>query len=461
MPLRRLIAVCTVAMIVATACAPGATIDDLQAESDADEAGGEPETEATEADRDDPEDDTTEADEDESGPGPAVQALDAPGVIAVGGGVPLRLIDSRGEASAADLTQIAFQPTWSRDGTRVVVATGIGAPGAPLLAQVEVFDGLTGETFGAHTSLRPYFFFSWSHDGSRIAALGDGRLGTTLDILDAQGDLLHEAIVESGSLFLAWEPGGDRLVAHADNEMFLVGPATDATYTAASLGPVGARFITPKWIPGTTDILYATDDGRLVRHPLGADDSDGGDLRDLGEVGGTLGIVVHPAGEVAALIHIPGPPAAGLDDGGTLQTTFSQVNDITAAIEILDLSTGERTPVLDEVAWWAEWSPDGSQLLIATLGDDREADWHLWDGSEVVHVAAFVPTQLFFGRYMVFADQYIEQPRLWAPDSSAFVYSSRTSGGDELRVVAAAAESTPSPIGPGSAAFWSPVVPSP
>ena len=77
------------------------------------------------------------------------------------------------------------------------------------------------------------------------------------------------------------------------------------TYGTRALGRAGSRFLAPKWIPGTADIIYADEAGRLVRRPLETDSDRADDTIDLGGIDGTLGIVVHPAGEVAALIRNP------------------------------------------------------------------------------------------------------------------------------------------------------------
>ena len=142
------------------------------------------------------------------------------------------------------------QPTWSRDGERIVMLAGE----APDFV-VGIVDGTDGTVLGFPDANRPYFFFSWSHDGTRIAALGPGDDGTALDILDADGALLHADVVSAQSLWIAWDPGANRLAAHADERLVRV----DEDATVTDFGEVGLFFSTPKWIPGTNEILLVVD----------------------------------------------------------------------------------------------------------------------------------------------------------------------------------------------------------
>jgi hypothetical protein len=56
----------------------------------------------------------------------------------------------------------------------------------------------------------------------------------------------------------------------------------------------------------------------------------------------------------------------------------------------------------------------------------------------------------------VFADQFIETPRLWSPDGTQFVYAELTDDGSLVRTADADAFATPGIVGAGEVGFWSP-----
>ena len=368
----------------------------------------------------------------------ALASTDAIGTVVVRADT-LRLVDRTGAETQLDVGDQPFQPTWSRDGSRLVVATS--SPSGPF---VEVFNGDTGVRIDRQRASRSYFFFSWSSDGRHIAALGNGPRGTTLDILDEQGRMLAGSVAAAGSLFVAWEPDGDRLIAHGDQRLFLM--TTD--FEIEDLGEVGSDFYAPKWIPGTGDVMLTGEiDGerRLIRRTV-----ETGSTSDLGPIRGATGIVVHPDGGRAVLVH-----TSAIDDGGITSASFRPVQTA-AAVEVIDLDTGDRNAVIESFAWWAEWSPSGDQLLLATIDSSSgEGEWIVWNGESAATVAEFTPTPAFFTRYMVFSDQYIEQPRLWSFDGTAFVYPDATSRGDRVFVVDSDGQGSPVDVGPGAVAFWS------
>ena len=174
------------------------------------------------------------------------------GLIAAAGPTGLRLLlpsgDVVGEVAPG---YVVTQPTWSRDGLRLAATLTSLDGGDPLVAIVDV---TTGDITTA-PARRPYFFYSWSHDSSRLAALGPGSMGgTALDILDPGGMPTSETTMQSSSIYLAWEPGGRRLVIHAGPQLLMVEDPDSLDYI--ELGSVGFGFTAAAWVPGTQDILY-------------------------------------------------------------------------------------------------------------------------------------------------------------------------------------------------------------
>ena len=350
------------------------------------------------------------------------------GLIAAAGPTGLRLMSPSGQVVgelAADL--IVTQPTWSRDGLRLAATFTDPTSGT---SQVAVVDIVAGEVVTA-PARRPYFFYSWNHDSTRLAALGPGSMGgTALDILDHIGIPTSESPLQHGSVYLAWEPDGRRLLVHAGPELLLVSDP-DSLDDYDELGPVGSGFLAAAWVPGTEDFLYvdayrqlpgngsseapAEEAGsdaipRLVRRSL-----DGGEITDLGPVVALAGIAVHPDGNRVALSFAtvesaePAGPAdstgavetasasqsgavetasasqsgavetASVSQSGAVETaSVSQSADPSAgaqprgedwsgSVQILDLATTESFTILDRTGHWLEWSPDGRRLLMASV----------------------------------------------------------------------------------------------
>ena len=406
------------------------------------------------------------------------------GLIAAAGPTGLRFLRPDG-GQVVELTgdQIVIQPTWSRDGRRLVATVINPSSGA---ATVAVVDVSTWEV-AASPANREYFFYSWSHDGTRLAALGPGPSGgTSLDILDDSGMVASDFSPESGSVFVAWEPGGRRLLVHAGPQLLLVGDP-DSPREHSDFGSVGFGFQAPAWVPGTQDFLYVDSTGpspvggseanpgegdlegtvaggapRLVRRSV-----DSPELADLGDAAGLVLMSVHPEGRLAALSLLAAPPTSADPNGGAgsvfgAQTVAVQASaDISdGAVWIVDLATAERSTVLDSTGFWLEWSHDGRQLLIAspTRRDPGGATlaWHIWDGQETRELARFTPTTAFVRDYLRFADQYVETPRLWSPDSDAIVFGANTVGLDTTAVARLDGIGGVRSLGVADVSFWSP-----
>ncbi|MDG2027173.1 MAG: hypothetical protein P8J50_08695 [Acidimicrobiales bacterium] len=364
------------------------------------------------------------------------------------------------DSIALETQGLPSQSTWSRDGSRLAVSVVTGGS----TRVVSVFHGTTGALIAANDARLPYFFFSWSHDGTRIAALGPTVDGTSLDILDADGALLHENVRTAASLYVAWDPDAPRLVAHTDERLLRI----DEDGTVFDLGEVGFHFFAPKWIPDSDDIVLVADiegSETLVRRGV-----EGGDpLTSLGTVETLTRIAVHPDGLTAAVsitYEIEGSGATG--ERISLGPPLAQEAPVLSGeVDIIDLQTGERVNVFRGHALWTEWSPTGERLLIGTT-DTSEGigQWWVYEHddpfavpeSELVlisAVGAYTPTLTFANSYLPFADQYIEQPRLWGPAGDWFVYTDSTTDGPWALAVNVDDLGEPSTVGPGAVAFWS------
>jgi len=380
------------------------------------------------------------------------------GVVATAGNDGLRLLHPDASVvGAPDIGSAVTQPTWARDGSRLIASSLRGSEW-----EVSVIDGASGDVISSGASARPYFFFSWSYDGQRIAALGPGATGTTLDILDADGTVIADSVVAGGSVYVAWEPGGSDLLIHTDNRLLLIEP----DFTVSPLGTVDIAFLAPSWVPKSRDALVVSNTpggSNLVMVDVDERKTDPASevVTDFGPTDGVVSVVVAPSGRTAALLHIT---SASLPDQNQAiayrepSASTSAMGVTTAAIEELDLSSGDRTPILDGIPFWGEWSPGGERLLVATFDPSKgEGVWSVWENGVVTTLTRWVPTPSFLQRYIAFADQYVEQPRLWAPDGSAFTYAGRNAdGNDAVFIMDLDASADPIQLDAAAIGFWSP-----
>jgi len=365
------------------------------------------------------------------------------GVLAIGGLEGMVVADASGAVvRAAFPSGIATQPTWSRAGDRAISFVPSATGGSVVVS--------AGDEAFAVGARRPYFFFSWSGDGAYVAALGPGPRGTSLDILTPEGELATEATIDTGSFYLAWEPGGDDLVVHLDDELFLLRDPWDLE-TRESLGVPGQSFLAPVWIPGTRHIVIVDDDsaeGRLIR--LDVDDRS---EEDLGPVRGGVGMTVSP--DATRLFVTHGGPDSERGDGIEISigSAGRPVQETRAASEVIELETGDRTAVSDERSIWAEWAPDGSALALLQPVS-QGARWLIADERGLRELGTMQATPTFLRNYLFFSWQYVESPRIWAPDADAIVYAAVEAGIPGIYVHPLNGE--PVRVSDGDVAFFAP-----
>ena len=416
----------------------------------------------------------------EGSPPERTQADDSPteersgrgGLIAAAGPNGLRLLQPNGElVGELGPNHIVTQPTWSRDGRRLVATL---TDPASSTFQIAVVDITTGN-ISTEATPRPYFFYTWSYDGSRLLAMGPGQTGgTTAHILDETGAPASDVSLLGQSMFVAWEPGGQRLLLHAGHRLMLVNDV-DSPRDHYDYGPVGVDFQAPAWVPGTQDFLYVDSYGQAPADAEAEElldrrsttvpqllrrSADTGEITDLGPAGLYTMMAVHPSGDRAAISAASHKPPDSPSQPEQTAQAVSETGIPAGYVEIVDLATAERHTVLDKIGLWLEWSPDGRQLLIAASTDDPGGagmSWHIWDGQQSYELARFAPTETFLRDYLRFADQYDETPRLWSPDSDAITFGANTADGDVTAVARLDRAGGMTSLGTSDVSFWSPL----
>jgi len=373
----------------------------------------------------------TTAEDPSAGLDAAVGLAALPGLIVISSETTLRVIEPDGTGVIEfDDGRRAFLPTWSGDGRYIVTSLADSQSAEIVLVDMQ----RPTEVLQAAVDAAP-FMYTWSDNGAHLATLAGPGPDTHLRIYDAAVGLPISS-VSGASVYVAWEPDGTDIVAHVTDDLLLVDGTTGAL--VREVATVGASFLAADWIPGSRDVLAISGvDGaqKLVR--INVDDST---VTEITGLGGPAGIEVSPDGSRVAISHFE----ADVDDGRAAMT------------EVLDLSTGERTPISDELSTWLEWSAAGERLLtLATLVG--EGMWRILepDGT-VTEGATFSPSDAERGAYLGFGDQYVVSANRWSPDGTAFVFSGEIDGFNGVFVQVIDPLSPPVLLGPGELASWSP-----
>ena len=124
-----------------------------------------------------------------------------------------------------------------------------------------------------------------------------------------------------------------------------------------------------------------------------------------------------------------------------------------AASEVIVLETGDRTAVSGEPSIWAEWAPDGSALALLQPVS-QGARWLIADERGLRELGTMQATPTFLRNYLFFSWQYVESPRIWAPDADAIVYAAVEAGVPGIYVHPLNSERVR--VSDGDVAFFSP-----
>ncbi len=338
------------------------------------------------------------------------------------------------------------QATWSPDGSRIAWSE-LRGDGSRL--NTSRFDGT-----GRQSLAVPYlpFYIAWNPNGDQLAYLSNWQVidgsSIALRLVDVQAEDSQEALavstLASGQpLYFSWSPQGDRLLAHVDGERVEI---YDLEGEAESLVISGGSFPSPNWSPAGEQLVYAVADERTQRLLL--TDLAGEPLQALTDFTGSVAFSLNPDGSQVAYI--------ATEEGATASTLGPLYIVETGSLRTREISD---LPVL---AFF--WSPDGSKLAYLALeAVNRRVGmrWHVWDGESTRPYAAFFPSRVLLRDYLPFFDQYAQSHRLWAPDSSAFVFAGTLANGEEGIWVQRVdgEDGAPVRVGPGVFATWSPAGP--
>lgn len=324
----------------------------------------------------------------------------------------------------------SIQPTPSPDGT-MVVHTGLDESGAGV-AVVWTPEDRRRIDLGFVP-----FFYSWSPDGSRLAALGNGEGGVVGAIAEVEtGEVTPIGV--GVPHFVAWSPSGQRLGTNRDGARIDV---VDLDGDPSPISQSPALFQAPEWL-SDEELVVA-----VVGSSLEASTSP--------VTSGTARIVaVKLDGTTRDLLEVGAASQFDLDDGRSqLAVLDGPVGS--ARLRVLDVGSGDITELAISDAVGFEWSPNGERLLTLAFrgGELVPETWE--DGALARTFGGFVPTATFVNEYLAFWGQYVRTTRSWAPDGQAFVYAAAVDGIDGVFVQRIDSDA-PDRLVDGSMAQWLP-----
>ncbi len=336
--------------------------------------------------------------------------------------------DSISVAAASNGTEIAVQPTPSPRGDSIVYSA-LDEDGDPLVVVWREGDIVWEKRF----DFLP-FYYSWNADGSSFVALGNSGSGVGAAHVIPDTNSI-DSLGVARPYFFSWAPSTEAIATNRDaGSIDLLTPGL----ADAPLGETTIGFQAPDWLDDETVIvplggpsisvsLLAQATGRSRLAAVSLD----GSTRDLVNIDGPVTYALSPdRARLAVLDGVPGE----------------------ADMLVLSLAEGSIEPVEKDGVVMFEWSPDGSALLLGSIGQQALVP-SVWTGGEITDYPPYVPTSTFVSQYLQFWGQYVRSTHTWAPDGSAFTYAATTDDGDAVFIQRLGSD-PPDQIAPGSVSQW-------
>jgi Tol biopolymer transport system component len=224
--------------------------------------------------------------------------------------------------------------------------------------------------------------FSWSPDGSRIAAVVATGGGPATAVMTPEGEVLFEVVGANDPI---WSPLGNQLLTLTEQGLLVVDTSGQEVLTA----PTGKR---PLWAPDGSQIAYLQTDGEGRGVPVLVDVDSGAEepLSDSIQPSETdYPALWHPAGDVIAYkdsLYEPGEDISTPTDGVSsqfspdgrilIQTLGTDATTGATVARMYDFSQGGKAIIGFDVRqspegespWfylnrWTDWSSDGRIFL--------------------------------------------------------------------------------------------------
>ena len=313
--------------------------------------------------------------------------------------------------SAAD--DVAFQPIWSTDGTKVAYASIVEGG-------VTVVE--TGSAARTHvtTDVSPFYLY-WSPDNARIAALRNSAGGIALEMVTVSGGDLATTVVDTGApYYLSWSPESDELVVHVGTDRLDV---LDVSGEATPLDVPPGLFLAPHWVePGI--VSSRTNGGVNELVLLGGD----GEVQAIAVHPGAVTFASDPTGQRIAVQPIGGDSQGDVIDAAFQAGPLLDEPLASERLQIIDIEAGAVSTVTDVPAVAFFWGPHGEQLLVLDIESEGRLSWSVWRDGELTAGPEFTPDGSWTQSFLPFYDQYARSMTLWSPDGNAFAFPGERDG---------------------------------
>ncbi len=334
--------------------------------------------------------------------------------------------------------EVASQPTWSPDGSRLAwvstdgttSAIAAGSPGAEPL----VTDGLATSPF----------YLGWDGAGATLAYLTTDPLGSGFEM----GTLTPGEATTAGQigapLYLSWRPETFGLALHTDaSRLELLEPPTSLEFVAPTAGELAA----PVWLDD--ERLLLVEAGKLVVLDVVT-----GEQTEFLDIGDVTRLVLSPDRSRLAYLTV----RAGTQTVAFGNTAPAQpVVPDEIRLRVFDFASGRDSLVTDELALGFEWSPNSGLLSWLGEADGNQVQWHIWSSAgEFATLAPYVPSPLDRSAYLPFFDQYAQSQNRWDPDAQAMVFAGTIGEISGVWVQLVDGDFGPFRVAEGDYATWSP-----
>lgn len=345
-------------------------------------------------------------------------------------------------------------PTFSPGGTAIAYSSAQRSRGGYSFG-VNVYDFSRRPPIRIFQSSEHPIYFYWMPDGQRIFFLAENENTLDLILAEVRENRPVRMLLNGVPIFFAWNPSFNDLAFHyappedtgrtEQSGLMEIKPASQKVIKILTQGAIPYR--SPIWSPDGSHLAYVIDNQR-GGFVLTVANSDGSAPKPMvGLAPGTTALVWSPDSRSIAF--------------STLKQEGKMSYD---GINLLELASGNVTPVASDPAVAYSFSPDGKWL--AYIGTSETANtWNVVapSGGKPRKLCDFVASSAQSAVYRVF-DQYALSHRIWSPDSRAIVFA----GGILKQGQAPPANASPSvwvlpvdggaphSIADGSVAFWSP-----
>ena len=304
-------------------------------------------------------------------------------------------------------------PAWAPDGNQIACFGMRGTAETQLETSLYAVaaDGIDSWELSGLSGGMP-IYGNWSPQGNAFAALVQRGQKLSLEIIRLNQLGTTTPVISGAPLFWSWSPQGDKLAVHVGGN-HPAGRARVVVVDVSSgqiLHQITDRpgdFRVPVWAPQDSLLAYVehSDDGNDILFLYDVDSGEKGPVATVGN----------------------GTVALWAADGHTLafSSAVRSGSFILPQVDILHLSTGRTSTVLEEPVLGFFWSPQGDFLLYLTIEQQQNyLCWHrlMQASGEKTELVRFLPSreQMFI---LSFFDQYaLSHPPL-APDGSALAFA--------------------------------------